>query len=69
MHAMPAARDPDAAVPGEGDPDTEVVFVGEGPGMQRGPRGPAVRRRAGGLLNGCSAASAGGATTCSSPTS
>ena len=22
------------AVPGEGDPDTEVVFVGEGPGMK-----------------------------------
>ena len=32
------------AVPGEGDPDTEVVFVGEGPGLQRGPRGPPVRR-------------------------
>ena len=32
------------AVPGEGNPDTEVVFVGEGPGLQRGSRGPAVRR-------------------------
>ena len=33
-------------MPGEGDPDTEVVFVGEGPGYERGPRGPAVRRAA-----------------------
>ena len=39
------------AVPGEGDPDTEVVFVGEGPGLQRGPPGSAVRRaRQGDLL-------------------
>ena len=58
------------AVPGEGDPDTEVVFVGRGPRVQRGPRGPAVRgprRRPAGAT--CSAASAGGATRCSSPTS
>ena len=38
------------AVPGEGDPDTEVVFVGEGPGVERGSAGPAVRRARRGLL-------------------
>ena len=32
------------AVPGEGDPDTEVVFVGEGPGFNEDRAGPAVRR-------------------------
>ena len=32
------------AVPGEGDPDTEVVFVGEGPGFNEDRLGPAVRR-------------------------
>ena len=32
------------AVPGEGSPDTEVVFVGEGPGFNEDRLGPAVRR-------------------------
>ena len=32
------------AVPGEGSPDTEVVFVGEGPGFNEDRHGPAVRR-------------------------
>ena len=58
------------AVPGEGDPDTEVVFVGEGPGLQRGPR-RAGRSSAGPATcwSSSSARSAGGARTCSSPTS
>jgi len=40
------------AVPGEGDPDTEVVFVGEGPGMNEDREGRPFVGRAGGLLVG-----------------
>ena len=38
------------AVPGEGDPDTEVVFVGEGPGVNEDRVGRPFVGRAGGLL-------------------
>jgi DNA polymerase len=38
-------------VPGEGDPDTEVVFVGEGPGFNEDREGRPFVGRAGGLLN------------------
>jgi uracil-DNA glycosylase len=38
------------AVPGEGDPDTEVVFVGEGPGMNEDRDGRPFVGRAGQLL-------------------
>ena len=38
------------AVPGEGDPDTEVVFVGEAPGMNEDREGRPFVGRAGGLL-------------------
>jgi uracil-DNA glycosylase len=38
------------SVPGEGDPDTEVVFVGEGPGMNEDGEGRPFVGRAGGLL-------------------
>jgi DNA polymerase len=38
------------AVPGEGDPATEVVFVGEGPGMNEDREGRPFVGRAGGLL-------------------
>lgn len=38
------------AVPGEGDPDTEVVFVGEGPGFNDDREGRPFVGRAGGLL-------------------
>jgi uracil-DNA glycosylase family 4 len=38
------------AVPGEGEPDTEVVFVGEGPGMNEDREGRPFVGRAGGLL-------------------
>jgi len=38
------------AVPGEGDPSTEVVFVGEGPGMNEDREGRPFVGRAGGLL-------------------
>jgi DNA polymerase len=38
------------AVPGEGDPDTEVVFVGEGPGFNEDREGRPFIGRAGGLL-------------------
>jgi uracil-DNA glycosylase family 4 len=38
------------AVPGEGDADTEVVFVGEGPGMNEDREGRPFVGRAGGLL-------------------
>ncbi|MGK2851447.1 MAG: uracil-DNA glycosylase family protein [Candidatus Limnocylindrales bacterium] len=38
------------AVPGEGDPDTEVLFVGEGPGMNEDREGRPFVGRAGGLL-------------------
>lgn len=40
------------AVPGEGDPDTEVVFVGEGPGFNEDREGRPFVGRAGGLLVG-----------------
>jgi len=40
------------AVPGEGDPDTEVVFVGEGPGQQEDRHGRPFVGPAGGLLEG-----------------
>ena len=33
-------------VPGEGDPDADVMLVGEAPGRDRGRAGPAVRRAA-----------------------
>lgn len=38
------------AVPGEGDPDTEVVFVGEGPGFNEDREGRPFVGRAGSLL-------------------
>jgi DNA polymerase len=38
------------AVPGEGDPDTEVVFVGEGPGQNEDRQGRPFVGAAGGLL-------------------
>ena len=38
------------AVPGEGDPSTEVAFVGEGPGMNEDREGRPFVGRAGGLL-------------------
>ena len=38
------------AVPGEGDPDTEVLFVGEGPGFNEDREGRPFVGRAGGLL-------------------
>ena len=38
------------AVPGEGSPDTEVVFVGEGPGQREDQRGVPFVGAAGGLL-------------------
>ncbi len=38
------------AVPGEGDPNTEVVFVGEGPGFNEDREGRPFIGRAGGLL-------------------
>jgi DNA polymerase len=39
------------AVPGEGSPDTEVVFVGEGPGFNEDREGRPFVGRAGDLLN------------------
>jgi DNA polymerase len=39
------------AVPGEGDPETEVVFVGEGPGFNEDREGRPFVGRAGDLLN------------------
>ena len=39
------------AVPGEGHPDTEVVFVGEGPGQNEDVQGRPFVGAAGGLLN------------------
>ena len=39
------------AVPGEGHPDTEVVFVGEGPGFNEDQHGRPFVGAAGGLLN------------------
>ena len=38
------------AVPGEGNPDTEVVFVGEGPGFNEDRQGRPFVGRAGGVL-------------------
>jgi DNA polymerase len=38
------------AVPGEGDPETEVIFVGEGPGFNEDREGRPFVGRAGGLL-------------------
>jgi uracil-DNA glycosylase family 4 len=38
------------AVPGEGDPSTEVVFIGEGPGQNEDREGRPFVGRAGGLL-------------------
>jgi len=43
-HRCRLASDPDdKPFPGEGTAATEVVFVGEGPGLQRGPAGSTVR--------------------------
>jgi DNA polymerase len=39
------------AVPGEGHPDTEIVFVGEGPGFNEDQQGRPFVGQAGGLLN------------------
>ena len=38
------------AVPGEGDPETEVVFVGEGPGFHEDRQGRPFVGRAGDLV-------------------
>lgn len=40
-----------SAVPGEGHPETEVVFVGEGPGFNEDQQGRPFVGAAGGLLN------------------
>ena len=58
------------AVPGEGDPETEVVFVGEGPGFNEDRAGPAVRRpRRRPAREAARPRSAGGARRSSSRTS
>jgi uracil-DNA glycosylase family 4 len=46
----PLATGRTKAVPGEGDPDTEVVFVGEGPGFNEDRQGRPFVGRAGDLL-------------------
>jgi uracil-DNA glycosylase family 4 len=46
----PLAAGRTQAVPGEGDPDTEVVFVGEGPGFNEDRQGRPFVGRAGDLL-------------------
>jgi uracil-DNA glycosylase len=46
----PLAAGRTRAVPGEGDPDTEVVFVGEGPGVNEDRQGRPFVGRAGDLL-------------------
>jgi uracil-DNA glycosylase len=45
------ARTRDQAVPGEGSPDTEVVFVGEGPGQNEDRQGRPFVGAAGSLLD------------------
>ena len=57
------------AVPGEGDPSTEVVFVGEGPGQNEDREGRPFVGRAGGLLVNLLGHIGWSARTCSSPTS
>lgn len=47
----PLSRTRTRAVPGEGDADTEVVFVGEGPGYNEDQEGRPFVGAAGGLLN------------------
>jgi uracil-DNA glycosylase len=47
----PLHRERTNAVPGEGHPDTEVVFVGEGPGFNEDQQGRPFVGAAGGLLN------------------
>ena len=47
----PLSRQRTLAVPGEGHPDTEVVFVGEGPGYNEDREGRPFVGQAGGLLN------------------
>ena len=47
----PLAAQRTKAVPGEGDPNTEVVFVGEGPGYNEDREGRPFVGQAGGLLN------------------
>ena len=51
LHALPPPRDPHEGRPGRGRPvDTEVVFVGEGPGQNEDREGRPFVGRAGGLL-------------------
>src|SRR5262245_54521607 len=47
----PLAQGRTLAVPGEGHPDTEVVFVGEGPGYNEDQQGRPFVGAAGSLLN------------------
>jgi DNA polymerase len=47
----PLAQERTLAVPGEGHPDTEVVFVGEGPGYNEDQQGRPFVGAAGTLLN------------------
>lgn len=49
--ACPLHKGRNRAVPGEGHPDTEVVFVGEGPGFNEDREGRPFVGAAGGLLN------------------
>ena len=70
LHALPAPRGADEGRPGRGRPRHRGRVRRRGPRLQRGPRGPAVRRprrRPAGPAPRL--ASAGGARTCSSPTS
>ena len=57
------------AVPGEGNPDTEVVFVGEGPGFNEDRQGRPFVGRAGDLLVKLLGSLGGSARTSSSRTS
>ena len=47
----PLSKGRTKAVPGEGHPETEVVFVGEGPGYNEDREGRPFVGQAGGLLN------------------
>jgi uracil-DNA glycosylase len=49
-HRCPLGTGRTMAVPGEGDPDTEVVLVGEGPGFNEDRQGRPFVGRAGDLL-------------------
>ena len=70
VHAVPAlGRRGPRSCSGSGDPDADLMFIGEAPGFHEDKQGEPFVGAAGQLLNRCSARSGSSARTSTSTTS